>query len=120
MKNARCIAARLGGEEFALLLSGPAARRAAMIAEDLRRTIAAARPGAPDAGGTVLPPIPGLAMTVSIGVCPAIPGEVFRDLYRKADAALYRAKHEGRDRVVVAAPGNDAPRDRGQLEPVPG
>lgn len=118
-ENARCIAARLGGEEFALLLSGPAALRAAMIAEDLRRTIASARPGDPDAGGTVLPPIPGLAVTVSIGVCPAIPGEVFRDLYRKADAALYRAKHEGRDRVILAAPGNDAPRDLGQLEPVP-
>lgn len=84
-------AARLGGEEFALLLAGADAAKAAHAAERLRQTVTAE---ALEAIGRV---------TISLGVasCPAhATGE--RELYAASDAALYTAKREGRDRVSLA------------------
>lgn len=84
-------AARLGGEEFALLLAGADAERAVAAAERLRQTVAAES-------------LEGIGrVTVSLGVatCPAH-ARSERDLYAAADAALYAAKREGRDRVSVA------------------
>ena len=84
-------AARLGGEEFALLLAGANEESAVAVAERLRFSVSAA---ALEGIGTV---------TISIGVaaCPAqADGE--RALYAAADAALYRAKSAGRDRSVLA------------------
>jgi two-component system cell cycle response regulator len=84
-------AARLGGEEFALLLAGANAEKASAAAERLRQTVAAE---ALEGIGRV---------TVSLGVasCPAH-ARSERDLYAASDAALYTAKREGRDRVSVA------------------
>lgn len=84
-------AARLGGEEFALLLAGADAERATAAAERLRQTV-----GADALEGIGL-------VTVSLGVasCPAHARNE-RELYAASDAALYRAKGEGRDRVAVA------------------
>jgi len=86
-------AARLGGEEFALLLAGIEVDKAAAAAERLREVISR-RPV--DGVGTV---------TVSIGVagCPAN-GTAERTLYAASDQALYVAKNGGRNRVAVAPP----------------
>lgn len=83
--------ARLGGEEFALLLAGADGAQAIAAAERLRRVVS---DGGIEGVGTV---------TVSLGVaaCP-VHAETERALYTASDAALYRAKREGRNRVAVA------------------
>lgn len=83
--------ARLGGEEFALLLAGADAARAIAAAERLRQDISAEE-------------IEGIGrVTVSLGVaaCPSH-ATAERALYAASDAALYRAKGEGRNRTAVA------------------
>ena len=102
----RCIrtpeqtAARYGGEEFVVLLPGTDSVGALSLAERLRAEVAAlgiAHPGSP--AGWV---------TVSVGVAVARPrfGEASALLVREADAALYDAKHSGRNRVCAAGPGD--------------
>ncbi|MFN2599344.1 MAG: GGDEF domain-containing protein [Pyrinomonadaceae bacterium] len=84
-------AARLGGEEFALLLAGADAPSALAAAERLRRDVCAQ-------------PLEGIgSVSVSLGVaaCPAHATRE-RDLYAACDAALYRAKREGRNRAAEA------------------
>jgi len=89
------VAARIGGEEFAVLLPEGTAEDAVAFAERLREAIAAT-PFAP--GG-----IP-RQITVSVGVAPLTPPHSNRSqLFAAADAALYRAKHDGRNRVHVKA-----------------
>ncbi len=84
-------AARLGGEEFALLLAGIDGEKAAAAAERLREVL---RNEQLDEVGPV---------TVSIGVaaCPASANSE-RSLYSASDRALYVAKNAGRDRVEFA------------------
>lgn len=85
---------RYGGEEFAILLQEADTLSAVMIAERLRATIAA-KP--------ILVDDKPLTVTASIGVAITAdhtPGVA--QLMEQADAALYRAKHAGRNRVVVA------------------
>lgn len=89
------LAARYGGEEFAVLLDGLTGSRTADVADRLRATVA-------DLVWDDL--MPGHRVTVSIGVAERQPGEPVADLLARADAALYRAKREGRDRVRVAGP----------------
>jgi diguanylate cyclase (GGDEF)-like protein len=88
--------ARYGGEEFGVLLPGVQLETAGEVAERLRRAVSAANLVHFD--GRALPNV-----TVSIGVAQMPEGEptpvTFVDL---ADGALYRAKHAGRDRVVLA------------------
>ena len=91
------LVARLGGEEFGVLLRRCALEDAVRRAEAFRR----------DAAAHIDTPVPGEPRsTVSIGVAVldtqrhAEPD----DLYREADAALYRAKDHGRNRVYVATP----------------
>lgn len=83
--------ARLGGEEFALLLAGTDDVKAFAAAERLRQFVSSS---AVEGVGIV---------TVSLGVasCPAHATSE-RALYAASDAALYRAKDEGRDRTGVA------------------
>src|SRR5690606_6133094 len=88
------IASRIGGEEFAVLLPECDADAARSFAERLRAAIADAS-FAP--GGSPR------RTTVSVGVASlAVPEGNRSALLAAADAALYRAKHEGRDRVCVA------------------
>jgi diguanylate cyclase (GGDEF)-like protein len=84
-------AARLGGEEFALLLAGISEEKAAAAAERLRSILA--EQGVEGVG----------RISVSIGVagCPAHATSQ-RTLYVASDRALYVAKNEGRNRVAVA------------------
>jgi two-component system cell cycle response regulator len=89
------IAARIGGEEFLLLMPGVDGDEAARRCEKLRLKIRAHRWG----------PITGtLPVTMSIGVTTAPQGRgTPSGLLSEADSNLYRAKNEGRDRVVVGA-----------------
>jgi diguanylate cyclase (GGDEF)-like protein len=84
---------RLGGEEFALTLPDTSSDGAMLVAERLRARIAALQ--VPTKKGT-------LQFTVSIGVA-TYPGgaEDVAALLKAADDALYRAKHGGRNRVVM-------------------
>ncbi|HVY59101.1 MAG TPA: diguanylate cyclase response regulator [Xanthobacteraceae bacterium] len=84
---------RLGGEEFAIILDRCTAAEAQDVAERLRRSVEAlhfAR-GAED-----------LSVTCSFGVGQWQPGEDIDRLLKRADVALYAAKREGRNRVVMA------------------
>ena len=88
------VAARIGGEEFALLLPECTAADAAMLADRLREAVARTM-FAP--GGEAQ------RITVSIGVAALAPHRDSRQaLMAAADAALYRAKSEGRNRVCVS------------------
>jgi diguanylate cyclase (GGDEF)-like protein len=82
------MAYRLGGEEFLVLLPGATAAEAEEVAGRLREAVSAA-------------PISGQSVTMSFGVAASADGEAFDfdALFARADAALYRAKDGGRDRV---------------------
>jgi two-component system cell cycle response regulator len=88
------VLARYGGEEFALLSPGTSPDDLAVVAERLRVQVASA-PIPLSYGGAV-------AVTVSVGTasCPLHTGDP-TELIAIADRALYRAKAQGRDRVVV-------------------
>jgi diguanylate cyclase (GGDEF)-like protein len=89
--------ARYGGEEFAVILPSSDSQGAAAVAERLRQSVAAL---SFSLDGQLV------RITCSIGVhtvdsvADTTPGQALA----RADQALYRAKQEGRDRVVVAAP----------------
>jgi diguanylate cyclase (GGDEF)-like protein len=83
---------RLGGEEFACFLPEVSPAEALARAEGLRHTFAQ----------LLVPELPDLRVSVSIGIAQARDGVGFETLMLRADAALYTAKHSGRDRVAVA------------------
>lgn len=81
--------ARYGGEEFSVLLADVDEKAAIEVADRLRRQVAeSAAEGAPPC-------------TMSVGVAGARPHEPFESLVARADAALFRAKDAGRDRVSL-------------------
>jgi diguanylate cyclase len=91
----RDIAARYGGDEFAVLLPETGLQGAGTVADYLRRVIERQRVEEPFPDGSAL------AITVSIGVATLKPGEAATGILGRADKALYQAKKEGRNRVVV-------------------
>lgn len=93
------IVSRYGGEEFAVVFPETSRADAMMIAERLREGFGEMTCQRPD--GSILP------VTASFGVAtwPDDADDV-RELVAAADAALYRAKDSGRDRVVAAGGGS--------------
>lgn len=106
--HAQAHAARLGGEEFLLLLPVADLASAAAIAEEIRADFVAQRwaPQAPDS-----------RFTASMGVTLAQAGESFTSALQRADDLLYAAKRRGRNCTVAghaqadAGPGQAAFRD---------
>jgi diguanylate cyclase (GGDEF)-like protein len=92
------VVARYGGEEFCVLVPGTAKKESVFVAERIRRAIE----NEPFPRQKELPQG---RLTASIGVA-AFPenGESAADLLRAADAALYQAKGEGRNRIVLFDP----------------
>jgi len=85
--------ARIGGEEFSVFLPDTTPDEAFETAERVRRDLEALYPSV---GGVVLP------VTASVGVASFVGGEWnFDEIQRRADLAMYRAKREGRNRVVA-------------------
>ena len=96
------VAARLGGEEFALLLPDADLEVSRLVAERIRQAVA--RMTVPSGTDKMLP-----AVTVSLGVA-VYPdhGESFDDILQAADKALYESKRAGRNRTTLyVAPGDE-------------
>jgi diguanylate cyclase (GGDEF)-like protein len=92
------ITARYGGEEFAVVWYHPSAAELPRMAEVLTRAVVSlGLPHADNETGKV---------SISVGIAMMTPdaGTSIADLLRAADEALYQAKAQGRNRVVVAAP----------------
>ncbi len=87
-------AARMGGEEFCIVLPGADLAAAESVAERLRLAVES----------RVVEPLPKGRITCSFGVAQARPSERLQELLLRADAALYTAKDQGRNVVVRAQP----------------
>ncbi|HMA91161.1 MAG TPA: GGDEF domain-containing protein [Polyangiaceae bacterium] len=88
------IAVRYGGEEFAVLLPGTELSGALIAADRVRQAISDTAITQVD--GDKLP-----CVTISLGVATLHSGDEPATLFQRADAALYRAKNSGRNRVEV-------------------
>lgn len=86
---------RFGGEEFVALLPNTTASAALGVADRLRIAFA-------EAAGPTPAELPA-SVTVSIGISEMKAAEPLEDMLRRADHALYQAKHKGRNRCEVAA-----------------
>jgi len=86
------VSGRIGGEEFAILLPETDREGAALVAERMRRSLNSVAIAVEDTN---------LNVAASFGVAELVPGQTGDDLLRSADAALYRAKDEGKNRVVA-------------------
>jgi len=83
---------RIGGEEFLIVMPGVGARDASIVLERIRHSV---RQAAIE--------LQGVEITVTVSIGGAVNGgEAPEELLHLADEALYRAKGEGRDRVVMA------------------
>jgi diguanylate cyclase (GGDEF)-like protein len=91
--GARAVAGRIGGEEFAVLLSLSDLATARLFAEAVRTHYSA---------GSVDGLPPGTRVTASFGVAARTGEEGLEPLMRRADEALYKAKKNGRDSVRLS------------------
>jgi diguanylate cyclase (GGDEF)-like protein len=89
------VCGRWGGDEFIVLFSDLGSRPLRMIAEAVKRALS--NPVTLRNGETV-------PVTVSIGACVVESGETLEQAADMADAALYAAKEQGRNRVAVYDP----------------
>jgi diguanylate cyclase len=93
----RDVAARYGGEEFTVILPGTNLENATSVGENIRAALERARLSVSGVDPAAA------RLTASLGVSCYDVGEPLSDWLRRADEALYRAKHEGRNRVVAVA-----------------
>jgi diguanylate cyclase (GGDEF)-like protein/PAS domain S-box-containing protein len=93
------LVARWGGEEFVIAMPDTDAANAAVVCERIRDLLARSHHGGH-------PPF-----TASFGVSDSTMGDSLQRLVQLADAALYQAKNEGRDRVIVSEGGVTDERD---------
>jgi len=90
------LVARIGGEEFVVVMPDTPPERARRIGERLRQKVE--QEPFQVAGNE------GIGVTISVGVTTVRPSDNYGiDLVKRADEAMYQAKHAGRNRVVVAA-----------------
>jgi diguanylate cyclase len=87
--------ARYGGEEFVIVLPQTRLENAVTVAEQIRRTMVRHKVVRKDTGEEFG------VIALSVGASVYRPGEDLAELIRRADAALYHAKHTGRNRVVA-------------------
>lgn len=91
------LVARMGGEEFCIAMPGARreqafARAEAILAHCRTLVVPAGRGHA-------------IHFTLSAGICETSPAQSLDDALAQADAAMYSAKHDGRDRAIVASSG---------------
>jgi diguanylate cyclase (GGDEF)-like protein len=84
---------RYGGEEFAIVLNGTDEAGARLLAERIRQSVE----------NLVIGSLKDVHITLSLGVAVMQADESSKQLFKRADAALYQAKQGGRNRVVTAA-----------------
>ena len=84
--------ARLGGEEFVLVLIGTDGEGARIVADRIRAQLG---------GLGIADEVPDFRITASCGITEYARGEPIETTMSRADSALYRAKHAGRDQVVL-------------------
>ena len=102
---------RLGGEEFAILMYGCDLRAAARVAEDCR--VRLAQIDTRETGHV-------FAITGSFGVTSSMQsGYSLAKLLSQADKQLYRAKHQGRNRVCVYEPAHEQAREASNVLELP-
>jgi len=89
------VACRYGGEEFTVIMPETSLETACQRAEELRQAVHDLHPEHQGRG------LGGITISLGVAVFPQ-DGENHEDLLRAADAALYEAKHAGRDRVVAS------------------
>lgn len=92
----RDVAARLGGEEFVVLLPDTSVAGAVTLGKQICALVSHGRIKRAAGEGTIG------QVTLSVGVAVARTGESLESLMERADAALYEAKRSGRARVTVA------------------
>ena len=97
IKRPTDLVARYGGEEFAVLLTNTSIEGALIVADEIRANVEGLK--IPHAGSKSSEYI-----TVSMGVSSTLPNETLSKdiLISKADAALYKAKEDGRNQIKVA------------------
>src|SRR6266702_5777014 len=103
------ITARYGGEEFAVVLPNTALRQALTVADHIRRAVMA-KELKKKSTGEILGRV-----TISVGVSMLKPGDDTDSLIERADACLYAAKRNGRNRVVCEADPEYAAETQGQV-----
>ncbi|CCD89470.1 GGDEF domain-containing protein [Bradyrhizobium sp. ORS 285] len=103
------IAARYGGEEFAVVLPNTSLRQALTVADQIRRAVTA-KELKKKSTGEILGRV-----TISVGVSMLRSGDDTDALIERADACLYAAKRNGRNRVVCETDPEYAAETRGQV-----
>ena len=86
------VVGRIGGEEFVWVVPGASENVSRVMTERLRQAVSLQ-------SATDIAP----AVTISVGIAALAPGDSSLTLFARADAALYEAKHAGRNRVRMAA-----------------
>jgi diguanylate cyclase len=103
------ITARYGGEEFAVVLPNTALRQALTVADHIRRAVMA-KELKKKSTGEILGRV-----TISVGVSMLKPGDDTDALIERADACLYAAKRNGRNRVICEVDPEYATENHGQV-----
>ena len=103
------ITARYGGEEFAVVLPNTALRQALTVADHIRRAVMS-KELKKKSTGEILGRV-----TISVGVSMLKPGDDTDSLIERADACLYAAKRNGRNRVVCEADPEYIAETQGQV-----